>query len=190
MVDASLFERWWAIALRGVAAILFGVLTLYAPGTGLLALVYLFGAYALVDGVFDIVYAVRHRSYGALLVEGILSLAFGLVTFMWPRITGTALLYLIGAWAIVTGVAELAAAIRLRKVIRNEWLMGLAGLLSIAFGVLLFAYPSSGALAFAIWIAVYAIIFGGVLVALGFRLRSLRSRRGMEIPSGGVRAPA
>ena len=190
MVEASLFERWWAIALRGVAAILFGVLTLVSPGAGLFALVFLFGAYALVDGVFDIAYAIRHRTHGALLVEGILSLAFGVVTFAWPRITAMALLYLIGAWAIVKGVAEIAAAIRLRKVIRGEWLMGLAGILSIAFGVLLFAYPQTGALAVAIWIAAYAIIFGGVLVAPGFRLRSLRHRGEMPLPSGGVRAPA
>lgn len=191
MAQGTLFERWWTIALRGAAAIAFGILTLIAPGASLLALVILFGAYALVDGAFNIAFAVRRRErWGALLLEGLASLAFGVVTFVWPRITGLALLFLIGAWAIVTGVAEIAAAVRLRKVIRGEWLMALAGVLSVAFGVLLFAFPGAGALAVAVWIAAYAIVFGGVLVALGFRLRSLRERRDVALPTGGARAPA
>ena len=191
MTAGILFERWWTIALRGAAAIAFGVLTLIAPGASLLALVILFGAYALVDGAFNVAFAVRRRErWGALLLEGLASLAFGILTFVWPGITALALLFLIGAWAIVTGIAEIAAAVRLRKVIRGEWLMALAGVLSVAFGVLVFAFPGAGALALAAWIAAYAIVFGGVLVALGFRLRSLRERRDVALPSGGVRTPA
>ena len=191
MAQGTLFERWWTIALRGAAAIAFGILTLIAPGASLLALVILFGAYALVDGAFNIAFALRRRErWGALLLEGLASLAFGVATFVWPGITALALLFLIGAWAIVTGVAEIAAAVRLRKVIRGEWLMALAGILSVAFGALLFAFPGAGALAVAVWIAAYAILFGGVLVALGFRLRSLRERRDVALPTGGARAPA
>ncbi len=186
-----IFDRWWSVAIRGAAAILFGILMLIAPGAGLLALVILFGAYAIVDGAFNVAFAVRYRErWVALLFEGILSIAFGVLTFVWPRITGLALLLLIGIWAVVTGVAEIVAAIRLREVIRGEWLMGLADVLSIVFGILVLAFPGAGALAVAIWIAAYAIAFGAVLVALGFRLRSLRARGGLELPTGGVRTPA
>jgi uncharacterized membrane protein HdeD (DUF308 family) len=175
----SLARNWWAVALRGVAAILFGILTLVWPGISLAALVLLFGAYALVDGVFNIVAALRGRRGGypwwALLVEGLVSIAAGLIAVFMPGLTALALVYVIGAWAVVTGVFEIVAAIRLREQIRGEGWLVLTGILSVAFGALLWIAPGAGALAMVLWIGAYAIVFGALLVALAFRLRSWRA---------------
>ena len=176
IVDAdSLSHNWWAVVLRGVLVVLFGIITFFAPGLSLAALVTLYGAYALVDGVFAIVSAVRRHGterWGMLLLEGIAGIGAGLVTFFWPGITAIALLYLIAAWSLFTGIMEVGAAIRLRKVITGEWMLGLSGVLSIAFGVLLVLFPGAGALAVVLWIGAYAIVFGALLIGLGFRLRS------------------
>ncbi|HEX5075371.1 MAG TPA: HdeD family acid-resistance protein [Gemmatimonadaceae bacterium] len=176
IVDAdSLSHNWWAVVLRGVLGVLFGIITFFAPGLSLAALVTLYGAYALVDGVFAIVSAVRRHGterWGMLLLEGIAGIGAGLVTFFWPGITAIALLYLIAAWSLFTGIMEVGAAIRLRKVITGEWMLGLSGVLSIAFGVLLVLFPGAGALAVVLWIGAYAIVFGALLIGLGFRLRS------------------
>src|SRR4051794_29259908 len=138
---ADVSRYWWLIALRGVFAVLFGLAAFTLPGPSLLALVLLFGAYALVDGVASIVAAIRagrhHGQWWAMLIEGIVGVAAGLITFVWPAITALALLYLIAAWALMTGVLEIVAAVRLRQVISNEWLLGLSGVISIAYGVLL-----------------------------------------------------
>lgn len=171
--------RWWSPVLRGVAAIIFGILTFVNPGITLAVLVLFFGVYALVDGVLNLFAAFGRRGeerWWELLLEGIISIAAGVVTLVWPRITAIALLVVIALWAIVTGIFELVAAVRLRKVIRGEWLLALSGIASVLFGILLFVYPRAGALAIAIWIGAYAIIFGGLLVGLGFRLRSLQRR--------------
>ncbi|HUO71302.1 MAG TPA: HdeD family acid-resistance protein, partial [Solirubrobacteraceae bacterium] len=173
----TLAGNWWAVLLRGVAGILFGVVTFFAPGVSLAALVILFGAYTFTDGVFAIVAAVRRSGTGAerwwlLLVEGVAGIAAGLVTFFIPGITALVLLYLIAAWAFVTGAFEIAAAIRLRKAIEHEWLLVLSGVLSVALGVLLMLFPAAGALALVIWIGAYALVSGALFVALGFRLRS------------------
>src|SRR5919107_863617 len=173
----SLARNWWAVVLRGLAGILFGVITFVAPGISLVALVLLFGAYAFADGVLAIVSAVRARGgdrWGLLLVEGLVGIAAGILTLLWPGITAIALLYVIAAWALVTGAFEIGAAIRLRKVITGEWLLALSGVLSIALGVLLVLAPGPGALALVIWIGAYAFVFGILLVALGFRLRGAR----------------
>jgi uncharacterized membrane protein HdeD (DUF308 family) len=173
----GLRQNWWLVLLRGVAGILFGIITFVAPGISLAALVLLFGAYAFADGVLAIATAIRRRSadrWWLLLLEGIAGIAAGVVTLLWPGITALALLYLIAAWALVTGVFEIAAAIRLRKVITGEWLLALSGILSIGLGVLLVLAPGPGALALVIWIGAYAFVFGILLVALGFRLRSVR----------------
>jgi len=176
----SLSRNWWAVSLRGLAGILFGIITFIAPGISLAALVLLFGAYAFADGVLAIVTAIRRRGndrWGMLLLEGLVGVAAGVLTLLWPRITALALLYVIAAWALVTGGFEIAAAIRLRKVITGEWILALSGILSMALGVLLIVAPGPGALAVVIWIGAYAFVFGVLLFALGLRLKGLGSPR-------------
>jgi uncharacterized membrane protein HdeD (DUF308 family) len=168
-----LARRWWALALRGVIAVLFGLLTLFIPGVTLVSLVLLFGFYAILDGVFDIVSAMKAPGHHwPLLVEGIVGIVAGIVTFMWPAITAMVLLYLIAFWAILTGVLEIVAGIRLRAVIANEILLILMGVVSILFGIFIIIFPGAGALAIIIWIGAYALVFGIILIALAFRLRS------------------
>jgi uncharacterized membrane protein HdeD (DUF308 family) len=172
----TLSRNWWLVALRGLAGILFGIITFMAPGITLAVLVILFGAYAFADGVLAIVSAVRRRGatdrWGNLLLEGVVGVAAGLVTLFWPGITALTLLYVIAFWALLTGVLEIAAAIRLRKVITGEWLLALGGIASIVFGVVIAFFPAAGALALVLWIGAYALIFGALLLALSFRLRS------------------
>jgi uncharacterized membrane protein HdeD (DUF308 family) len=186
----SLSRNWWAVVLRGVAGMLFGLITFFAPAISLAALVLLFGAYAFADGVLAIVSAFRRHGAGdrwwLLALEGITGIAAGVVTFLWPGITALVLLYIIAAWSLVTGAFEIAAAIRLRKAITGEWLLALSGILSIAFGVLLILVPGAGALALVIWIGAYAFVFGALLIALGFRLRALRSAGGSRHAVGVV----
>ncbi|HST89000.1 MAG TPA: HdeD family acid-resistance protein, partial [Ktedonobacterales bacterium] len=169
-------RNWWALVIRGVAAILFGIIALLLPGSALLALVLLFGAYALVDGIFALLGAIRaiesNRRFGALLFQGIVGVIIGILTFIRPGITGLVLLYLIAFWAIVTGVFEIIEAVEMRRVIRNEWLLILSGALSVIFGVVIFFAPVTGALAVVVIIGIYAIIFGALLIGLGLRLRS------------------
>lgn len=171
----GLARNWWVIALRGVIAILFGAFTIMNPGLSLAALVLLFGAYALVDGVFAVIAALTRRDeeprWVALLLSGIVGIAIGILTFVMPALTAVAVLYLIAAWAVVRGIFEIAAAIRLRKAIRGELWLILAGVLSVLFGILLFARPGAGALALLLWIGVFAIVLGVFLVLLAFRIR-------------------
>ena len=173
-----LVSKWWALALRGVAAIIFGVLAFAMPGITLTALVLLFGAYALVDGVFTVVAAVTslrgEPRWWALLLAGVLSILVGILTFAWPLVTALGLLFLIAAHAIVNGVFGIVAAIRLRKQVEGEWILLLAGIVSVLFGVLVAIMPGAGALAIVWWIGAYAIVHGVLLVALGFKLRSLQ----------------
>jgi uncharacterized membrane protein HdeD (DUF308 family) len=171
----SLTKNWWALALRGLAAVLFGLLTFFVPGITLLTLVLLFGIYALADGAFNVIAFFRSFAHHwAFLLEGLIGLAVGVLTFAWPAITAIALLYLIAFWAILTGVFEIVAGIRLRKAISNEWLLLLMGLLSLGFGILILFAPVAGALAIVLWIGAYALIFGVFLLALAFRLRGHR----------------
>jgi uncharacterized membrane protein HdeD (DUF308 family) len=170
-----LARRWWALALRGAIAVLFGLLTLFIPGVTLISLVLLFGFYAILDGVFDIVSAMQAPSYHwPLLVEGIVGIVAGIVTFMWPGITAMFLLYLIAFWAILTGVFETVAGIRLREVIANEMLLILTGVISTLFGILIIIFPGAGALAIIIWIGAYAVVLGIILIVLAFRVRNFR----------------
>jgi uncharacterized membrane protein HdeD (DUF308 family) len=169
--------NWWAFALRGLFAVIFGIAAFAMPGLTLAVLVLLYGAYALVDGIFAIASAVAGRTYGspwwAMLIRGLLGIAIGIMTFAWPGITELALLYIIAAWAVVTGGFEIAAAIRLRKEIQGEWLLILSGALSVLFGLAIMVFPAAGALAIAWLIGSYAILFGVLLLVLGFRLRTL-----------------
>lgn len=170
-----LARNWWALALRGLFAILFGVLAFVWPGLTLQALVILYGAYALVDGVFALVAAVRaaeaHARWWTLLIEGLVGIGAGILTFIWPGITALVLLYLIAAWAIVTGLLEIVAAIRLRKEITDEWALGASGAASVIFGLLLMIFPGAGALTLVWLIGAYALVFGILLLVLAFRLR-------------------
>lgn len=179
-----LSRNWWALALRGLAAILFGILAFAWPGLTLFVLVIFFGAYLLVDGIFAIVAAVRAAGEEArwwlLLIEGILGVVAGLVAFFWPGLTALALLYLVAAWAIVTGIMEIVGAIRLRQEIVGEWALILSGVLSFIFGVLLVVIPARAGLLSLTWlIGIYAIAFGVIMLVLAFRVRGFaRSAEG------------
>jgi uncharacterized membrane protein HdeD (DUF308 family) len=191
----SLARNWWAVALRGVAAIIFGLVAVFWPPAAIAALVAVFGAYALVDGIFNLVHAVRAgragERWGWLVFEGIVSLLVGIVTFFFPGVAVLALVLWVAVWSLVTGVAEIVTAIRLRKAIEGEWLLALSGIVSIAFGVLLLISPLIGAIAIAIWIGAYALLFGALLVGLSLRLRSWASRQQRtQIPAGPMPRPA
>ncbi|SPE59960.1 conserved membrane hypothetical protein [Verrucomicrobia bacterium] len=171
----TLAHNWWMLALRGLVAIVFGVLAFVLPGMTLLTLVFLFGAYAIVNGVLALVHAFSapkgYPRFGALIFTGIISIAAGVLAFVWPGITALSLVLLIAAWAIVNGLFEIATAIRLRRVIEHEWLLVLAGILSVLLGIVILLQPGAGALALVWWIGGFAIAFGVLLVALAFRVR-------------------
>jgi uncharacterized membrane protein HdeD (DUF308 family) len=174
---ASILTRgWWLLLLRGIAAIIFGVLTWLRPGISLAVLVLFFGAYAMVDGFLGVwaAFAGRryHQYWWVLLLEGLVGVAVGVLAFVAPGLTALALLLYIAAWAIITGVLEIAIAIRLRREIRGEWLLILAGLASVLFGLILIARPGVGALSLLWLIAAYAVVFGVLLVILAFRMRT------------------
>jgi uncharacterized membrane protein HdeD (DUF308 family) len=173
----QLTRNWRILAIRGAAGVLFGVAALVWPGLTLAVLVALFGAYALVDGVFAAVAAIRYRrQYGrwwALLLEGVLGIVAGLVAVLLPGLTAAVLVYLIAGWAVATGVFEIVAAVRLRQEIEGEWLLALSGVASVLLGVLLIVRPGPGALALVWLIGSYAIVFGALLLVLAFRLRGL-----------------
>jgi uncharacterized membrane protein HdeD (DUF308 family) len=176
----NLARAWHWIALRGVFALLFGIFAFIWPGITLAALVLVWGAYAIADGVMALIAAFtmheQGKPMGSLIIVGILGIAAGVVTFMWPGMTALVLLLFIASWAVLMGIFQIAAAVRLRKHIEHEWLLGLSGLVSIVFGVLMFLQPGAGALA-VIWvIGSYAIFFGILLIALSFRLKGLAGR--------------
>jgi uncharacterized membrane protein HdeD (DUF308 family) len=173
-------RNWGWVVLRGVAAVLFGVLAFAWPGITLAALVIVWGAYALADGVLALVAAYRVRDQGkpfwSLLIVGLLGIAAGIVTFIWPGMTALVLLTFIAAWAVVMGIFQIIAAFRLRKEIQNEWLLGLSGALSVLFGIVMFVQPGAGALAVIWLIGSFAIVFGVLLIWLGLRLRGRAQR--------------
>jgi uncharacterized membrane protein HdeD (DUF308 family) len=174
----ALAENWWLLLLRGIAAIIFGILAFVWPGLTLLTLIFLWGAYAIADGVFALWAAMSGRaSMGPrwwLAIVGVAGIIAGLLAFAWPGITGGVLLLFIAVWAIIIGVLEIWGAIQLRKEIEGEWLLVLSGALSILFGAILIARPGVGALAVAWLIGWFAILIGCDFIALAFRLKSLR----------------
>lgn len=173
----TLKRNWWLLALRGLAAVIFGVLAFIWPGVTLITLVWLFGAFALVNGVLSLALAAKapkgYPRFGSLILGGLLGILAGLLTFIMPGITALGLLILIAAWAMVTGVLEIVAAIKLRKEITNEWLLVLAGIASLAFGVVLMLQPAAGALVIVWWIGAYTLVFGILLFVLSFKMRRL-----------------
>jgi uncharacterized membrane protein HdeD (DUF308 family) len=172
-------RRWWLFALRGVAAIIFGILAIMLPGITLATLIILFGAYAFVDGIFAVIHAIgggdESESMWLLLLEGLLGIGVGLITFFEPGLTAVALLFYIAAWNLATGVLEIAGALRLRKQVSGEFWLLVGGLCSIVFAVILMARPAAGALALIWVIGIYAVLFGISLLALAFRLRGVKS---------------
>ena len=181
-------RNWWVPLIRGVAATLFGIMALFWPGITLEVLVLFFGAYALVDGVFALLAGLTASGTDtglrwALVVTGVAGIIIGLVTFFWPGITATLLLAFIITWAIVTGISEIVAAVRLRAVIDNEWLYILSGVASVVFGVLALIFPGTGALSIVWLIGIYAIVAGVCLVAFAFRVHSLGNAVG-SMPKG------
>jgi uncharacterized membrane protein HdeD (DUF308 family) len=179
-----LVRNWWALALRGALAVLFGVVAFVMPGLTLAVLIALFGAYALIDGILAIVAGVKaaehHERFGSLLWRGAVGIAAGLVAFILPAATAVVLTLIVGVWAMITGVLEIVAAVHLHRA-HGEWLLIASGVLSVVFGVMLVVAPGLGMLTLVWIIGGYAIVFGLIMLILAFRLRArhLRSALGM-----------
>ena len=174
---SDISRNWWMAVVRGALAVLFGVVALVWPGITFEALVLVFGVYAIFDGVlvlgFGLMAAGDGEQWWPLVLAGILGIALGVITFLQPQAVGLALVYVIAAWAIVTGLLQIVAAIRLREIISTEWLLGLTGVLSVIFGVLVAAQPSAGALSLVYLFGLYAILVGIAQIVFGFRVRGL-----------------
>ena len=188
-------RNWGWIVARGVAAVIFGLFALFVPGMTWVVLMSFFAAYAFIGGIAAIVAALSRetradRPWGPLLVEGILGIAVAVMWVLWPAATALAFLYVLGVWAVVGGLLEIGTAIRLRKTIRGEWMLALAGVLSVALGVIVWLRPLTGALALVWWIGAYAIVFGALLIGVGLQVRRLtggRPTRDLPIQTGTTR---
>ncbi len=171
----ALARNWWALLLRGIAAVIFGLLAFFWPGATGLALVILFGAYAFIDGIFALIAAIRaaesHERWMAFAIEGIIGLIFAAIVLFDTGLAALALYVTIAAWAVLTGIFELIAAFRLRKELPNEWLLVLSGIASIVFGILMIVYPRAGVVTVIWLIGAYAILFGVLMIGLSIRLR-------------------
>jgi uncharacterized membrane protein HdeD (DUF308 family) len=179
-LNGILARNWWAVALRGVMGVLFGLIALVFPGATMLSLVLVFAAYLLVDGVFAIIAAVRaarqRERWGLLTFEGIVNIATAILAVLWPGLTVIAFVLLVAAWAMVTGVLMLAAAFRL-NIDHGRWWLVLGGAASLAYGVLLVIAPLIGALVLTWWIGAYALVFGVALLVLAFKLKARRDEQ-------------
>ena len=188
-MNAVLAANWWAVLLRGIAAILFGLAAFVLPGATILSLVLIFAAFSLVDGLFAIVAAIRGASagarWGALLVHGILGVAIGVGAFIWPGITVLAFMLLMAAWALVSGVTMLMSAAKLHATHGRGWLI-FGGIASLLFGVLLVISPLIGAFVLTWWIGAYALLFGIIAVMLAFRLKRHQGRHPTATPRSSV----
>ncbi|MGH9460991.1 MAG: HdeD family acid-resistance protein [Vicinamibacteria bacterium] len=180
MLSTILSRYWWMTLIRGAIAILFGIMLFVWPQISLVSLVLVFGAFALADGVANVVTAIggrqEHESWWVLLLAGLAGIGIGVLTFFNPAVTALALLFYIAIWAIATGLLEIVAAIRLRKEIEGEFWLALSGLASVAFGMILVARPGAGALAVLWLIGAYAIAFGAMLLVLAFKARGFVKR--------------
>jgi uncharacterized membrane protein HdeD (DUF308 family) len=177
MLIETLKRHWWVPVIRGIAAVVFGVIAFAYPRLTVAVLVLLFGAWVLVDGIFRVIGAIGHRAsdkeWGFDVIIGIVGITIGFLTFHAPQITALALIIYIAAWALMIGATEIALAIKLRREIKGEWFLVLMGLVSIVFAVMLLWNPLPGALALVWLIGSYAIVFGILGIILGFRLRGL-----------------
>ena len=175
-----LTRNWWVLLLRGLAAIVFGVLAFTSPGATLEALVLVYGIYAVFDGVVSLVAGIGGAAGGGsrwmLILSGVVGVAAGGVAFAWPGLTATVLTYIIGFWAIVIGVLQTASAIELRGQTSGGWMVGLSGLISVLFGIVALVYPGTGALAIVYTVGIYALLNGAAMVAAGFMLLNARNR--------------
>jgi uncharacterized membrane protein HdeD (DUF308 family) len=189
--ELGLSSRWGWVVLRGVVAILFGLLAIAQPGTIGLTVVLMFAAYSFVSGIAALVSAARggregDSRWGMLLLEGLLYVAAGMVAVFWPASTALAFLWVLAFWSIISGGLEIASAIRLRKIIEHEWTLALAGIVSIAFGALLLFRPLVGAVAVVWWLGAYAMVYGILMTVFGFRLRGyMRAHKSDELQAGG-----
>ena len=178
--NAVLADNWWALALRGLFAIVFGIIAFAMPAAAMLALVLIFGAYSIADGIFNIVLAVRgarsHERWGLLLINGLLGIAIGIAAAIWPGITVLAFVFMVAAWALLSGGLMLGAALGL-KISHGRWFLVFGALVSLLYGFLLFASPLIGALVLTWWVGAYSLVLGVTLIVLAFRLRTYRGER-------------
>ncbi len=183
-------KNWWIVGLRGLFSLMVGIISFLVPTATIFALVILFATYALLDGIFCLVALMRgsrrRGPWWMLTLEGVLGIGAAVITVLWPEITALALIFVIASWAIVTGVIEIIAAVRLRKQIESEWLLAAAGVLSILMGVVLAAWPGPGAVAIAFIIGAYALAFGALLIALAFRLRRWHGAQAPTLQAAGA----
>ncbi len=186
-----LADSWWAVGLRGILGILFGLICLLTPGVAIEVFVILFSAYMLVDGVFAIISGIKAarngERWGLLILEGIVDLAAGVVAFLWPAITLVALIWIIAVWAVVSGVLMLSAAFTL-NIDHGRWWLALGGIASIIFGILLVIEPLIGAVVLTLWIGAYALVFGVFLLVVAFQLHSRKEERDRRAPAGAKKA--
>jgi uncharacterized membrane protein HdeD (DUF308 family) len=178
----ELAQSWWALALRGLVAILFGLAALFWPGLILAVLIVLFGLYALVDGVFAIIAAFRSSGHGMrrplLLIEGVIGILFGLLALFWPGLTALTLVYIVAFWAILSGIARIVMVVMLRREIENEWSIALSGVLSVILGIVLLFLPGAGLLAYVWLIGILALAVGIALIYYAFRVRGQQRTSG------------
>jgi uncharacterized membrane protein HdeD (DUF308 family) len=179
---AALSENWWALALRGLLAVLFGFFALFLPLDTLEAVGRLFGVYAITEGVLVILTGIRTTRYrGVLITEGASGIVAGMVALAWPSITMLVLLYVVAIWAILSGVAEMIAAFALRREMVGEWALFLVGVLSVVFGIILAVLPGVGLLSVVWLVGLYALAIGVALLVLAFRVRGLQRREGRRV---------
>jgi uncharacterized membrane protein HdeD (DUF308 family) len=178
----ELAQSWWALALRGLVAILFGLAALFWPGLILAVLIVLFGLYALLDGVFAIIAAFRSSGHGMrrplLLIEGVIGILFGLLALFWPGLTAITLVYIVAFWVILSGIARIVMAVMLRREIENEWSIALSGVLSVILGIVLLFLPGAGLLAYVWLIGILALVVGIALIYYAFRVRGQQRTSG------------
>jgi uncharacterized membrane protein HdeD (DUF308 family) len=174
-MSALLARNWWAMALRGVFAVIFALIAFFWPGATILSLVLFFSAYMLVDGVFGIIAGIRAASqnerWGLLILEGILNILVGVAAFAMPGLTVVFFVTLLAVWSLITGVLMIVAAFRLNPAFGRGWLIA-SGIISVLFGVALLVAPLIGAVVLTWWLGAYALLFGIALIALAFKLRS------------------